>query len=69
MRGGAAFEAMAPIFKLNRCSNDNVAASALALIVLPDISPRIVTGRKGWFPAFAKQKKAAPKRRLFHFVP
>jgi len=27
--------------------NDNLAASALPLIALPGISPRIVTGRKG----------------------
>ncbi|WP_292633671.1 hypothetical protein, partial [Mesorhizobium sp.] len=56
--GGAAFEGTAP--PPDPIVGTNLAASALPLIVLPDISPRIVTGRKGWFRRFAKQKKAAP---------
>ena len=56
MRGGAAFEedrARPPCTQLF-APNDNLAVSALPLIALPGISPRIVTGRKGRATAFAK---------------
>ncbi|PBC10899.1 hypothetical protein CK230_08680 [Mesorhizobium sp. WSM3859] len=68
MRGGAAIEDERAGSRSD-CWNGNLAASALPLIVLPDISPRIVTGRKGMIHHLRQTKKATPKRRLFHFVP
>ncbi|TPL87111.1 hypothetical protein [Mesorhizobium sp. B2-3-12] len=41
------------------CAGGNRAISVPPLIVLPDISPRKVTGRKGRVVGFAKQKGGA----------
>ncbi|MBZ9851533.1 hypothetical protein LB565_26435 [Mesorhizobium sp. CA14] len=63
MRGGAAVEDQRAGLAKTVAGKDNLAASALPLIAMPGISPRIVTG-KGARDRFRQTKKAAPKRRL-----